>query len=85
MVRMPAGIDPATISLYPLMTASGNRRTRPDPGRRKPALTLILDVDKQGENTYVLTAKDLVSGEYAFSRDGSNDAFCFALDDAPGK
>jgi len=80
VVRLAKGIDPATLSLCPLATAKGSRRTKAEPGHQKIPLTLPFTIAKAGESTYNLTVKDLGAGEYAFSPEGSNDSYCFGVD-----
>jgi len=89
IVRLPKGVDPASYSLFPLVTVNGNRRTRPQPGRRGGLMTWPVDIEKNDESnliTYALTVRDLPTGEYSFSPSSSNDGYCFGVDpSAPGQ
>jgi hypothetical protein len=89
IVRLPEGVDPASYSLFPLVTVKGNRRTQPQPGRRGGLVTWPVDIEKNDESsliTYALTVRDLPTGEYSFSPSSSNDGYCFGVDpSAPGQ
>jgi hypothetical protein len=86
VVRLANGIDPATFSLFPLETRQDKRRTRSDPGSRIAPLQWALTITNVGEVSYGLTPVNrLPAGEYAFSAANSNDAYCFAVDPAPGQ
>jgi len=88
-VYLPEGVDPASYSLFPLVTVNGSRRTRSEPGRRGNLVTWPVDVEKKGGSsviTYALTVRDLPTGEYSFSPSSSNDSYCFGVDpSAPGQ
>lgn len=86
VVYLPQGIDPATYSLFPLETVDGARRTRSQPGRHGNLVTWPVAIMKKNDAsivTYVLTVKDLPTGEYSFSPSSSNDSYCFGVDPAP--
>jgi hypothetical protein len=86
VVRLANGIDRATVSLFPLDTRWDMRRTRSDPRSRNAPLQLALTITNVGEVSYGLTPVNrLPAGEYAFSAANSNDAYCFAVDPAPGQ
>jgi hypothetical protein len=89
ILRLPKGVDPASYSLFPLVTVKGNRRTQPQPGRRGGLVTWPVDIEKNDESsliTYALTVRDLPTGEYSFSPSSSNDGYCFGVDpSAPGQ
>ncbi len=89
ILRLPNGVDPASYSLFPLVTVAGNRRTQSQGGRRGGLMTWPVDIDKNDESslvTYALTVRDLPTGEYSFSPSGSNDGYCFGVDPtAPGQ
>jgi hypothetical protein len=86
VVRLANGIDPATFSLFPLDTRQNKRRTRSDPRSRSAPLQWALTITNVGEVSYGLTpVNQLPAGEYAFSAANSNDAYCFAVDPAPGQ
>jgi hypothetical protein len=83
ILRLPEGVDPASYSLFSLVTANGSRRTRSQPGRRGSLATWPVDIEKNDESsliTYSLTVRDLPAGEYSFSPSSSNDAYCFGID-----
>ena len=83
ILRLPQGVNPASYSLFQLVTADGSRRTRPQPGRRSGLMTWPVDIEKNDESsliTYALTVRDLPTGEYAFSPSNSNDGYCFGVD-----
>jgi hypothetical protein len=82
-VYLPEGVDPASYSLFPLVTVEGNRRTRSQPGRQGGLATWPADIEKKGGSsviTYALTVRDLPPGEYSFSPSSSNDSYCFGVD-----
>ena len=89
VVYLPQGVDPASYSLFPLETVNGGRRTRPEPGRRGGVMTWPVEIEKKNDAsviTYVLSVKDLPTGEYSFSPSSSNDGYCFGVDpSAPGQ
>lgn len=89
VVRLPKGVDPASYSLFPLLTVNGSRRTRSQPGRRGGLVTWPFNVeinDESGLITYALSVRDLPAGEYSFSPSSSNDGYCFGVDpSAPGQ
>jgi hypothetical protein len=83
ILRLPKSADPASYSLFSLVTVDGGRRTRPQPGRRGALLTWPVDIEKNDESslmTYTLTVRDLPTGEYSFSPSSSNDGYCFGVD-----
>ena len=49
VVRLPKGVDPASYSLFPLVTVNGSRRTRSQPGRRGGLVTWPVDIEKNDE------------------------------------
>ena len=89
VVYLPEGVDPASYSLFPLVTVNGSRRTRSQPGRSGGLVTWPVDIEKKGGSniiTYALIVRDLPTGEYSFSPSSSNDAYCFGVDpSAPGQ
>jgi hypothetical protein len=89
VVYLPKGVDPASYSLFPLVTVEGSRRTRSQPGPRGGLVTLPVDIEKKdgsGVITYALIVSDLPTGEYSFSPSTSNDSYCFGVDpSAPGQ
>ena len=89
ILRLPKGVDPASYSLFPLVTVNGSRRTRSQPGRRGGLVTWPFNIEKNDESgliTYALTVRDLPAGEYSFSPSSSNDGYCFGVDpSAPGQ
>ena len=88
ILRLPKGVNPAGYSLFVLETANGSRRTRSQPGRRGSLVTWPVDIKINDESsliTYALSVKDLLPGEYSFSQNGSNDAYCFGVDRSPGQ
>jgi hypothetical protein len=89
ILRLPKGVDPASYSLFPLVTVNGSRRTRPESGRRGGVQTWPVDIEINDQTsliTYALTVKDLPTGEYSFSPSSSNDGYCFGVDpSAPGQ
>ena len=89
VVRLPKGVDPASYSLFALVTVNGSRRTRSQPGRRGGLMTWPFNIEKNDESgliTYALTVRDLPAGEYSFSPSSSNDGYCFGVDpSAPGQ
>ena len=89
ILRLPRGVDPAGYSLFPLVTVSGSRRTRPQSGRRGGLVRWPVDIeinDQTSLMTYALTVRDLPPGEYSFSPSNSNDGYCFGVDpSAPGQ
>jgi hypothetical protein len=89
VVRLPKEVDPASYSLFVLVTVNGSRRTRSQPGRQGAPVTWPVDIEKKDESsliTYTLTLRDLPTGEYSFSPSSSNDGYCFGVDPAaPGK
>jgi hypothetical protein len=83
ILRLPKSINPASYSLFSLVTVDGGRRTRPLPGRRGVLMTWPVDIEKNDESslmTYTLTVRDLPTGEYSFSPSSSNDGYCFGVD-----
>jgi hypothetical protein len=89
ILRLPEGVDPASYSLFPLVTVKGSRRTQSQPGRRGGLTTWPVDIKKNQESsliTYALTVRDLPAGEYSFSPSSSNDTYCFGVDPSvPGQ
>jgi hypothetical protein len=89
ILRLPKGVDPASYSLFPLVTVNGSRRTRTQTGRRGGLATWPVDIvinDESSLITYALTVRDLPAGEYSFSPSSSNDGYCFGVDpSAPGQ
>ena len=89
ILRLPPGVDPASYSLFQLVTVDGSRRTRSQPGRRGGLMTWPVDIEKNNESsliTYALTVRDLPTGEWSFSPSSSNDGYCFGVDpSAPGE
>jgi hypothetical protein len=89
VVCLPQGVDPASYSLFPLDTVNGGRRTRSQSGHRGGLMTWPVDIVKNSDAsivTYVLTVRDLPTGEYSFSPSTSNDGYCFGIDPAaPGQ
>jgi hypothetical protein len=89
ILRLPQGVDPASYTLFQLVTAGGGRRTQSQPGRRGGVMTWPVDITKNDESslmTYALTVRDLPTGEYSFSPSSSNDGYCFGVDpSAPGQ
>jgi hypothetical protein len=83
ILRLPEGVDPASYSLFPLITVKSSRRTRSQPGRRAGPTTWPVDIKKNDASsliTYALAVSDLPAGEYCFSPSSSNDAYCFGVD-----
>ena len=89
IVRLPEGVDPASYSLFLLVSVNGSRRTRSQRGRRGGLVTWPVDIEKNDESnliTYALTVRDLPTGEYSFSPSNSNDGYCFGVvPSAPGQ
>jgi hypothetical protein len=89
IVRLPKEVDPASYSLFPLVTVNGRRRTRSQTGRRGGLVTWPVDIEKKDASsliTYALTVRDLPTGEYSFSPSSSNDGYCFGVDPStPGQ
>jgi hypothetical protein len=89
ILRLPKGVDPASYSLFSLVTVNGSRRTRSQPGRRGGLVTWPVHIEINDESsliTYALTVRDLPTGEYSFSPSSSNDGYCFGVDpSAPGQ
>ena len=89
ILRLPKGVDPASYSLFSLVTVNGSRRTRTQTGRRGGLATWPVDIvinDESSLITYALTVRDLPAGEYSFSPSSSNDGYCFGVDpSAPGQ
>jgi hypothetical protein len=89
ILRLPEGVDPASYTLFQLVTVGASRRTRSQPGRQGGPMTWRVDIEKNNESsliTYALTVRDLPAGEYSFSPSGSNDGYCFGVDpSAPGQ
>lgn len=84
-VYLPEGVDPASYSLFSLVTVEGSRRTRSQPGRGGSPVTWPIDIEKKGGSTvitYALIVRDLPTGEYSFSPSNSNDGYCFGVDPA---
>ena len=88
-LRLPDGVNPASYSLFQLVTVNGARRTRSQPGRGGGLMTWPVDIEKNSESgvtTYNLTVRDLPVGEWSFSPSSSNDGYCFGVDPtAPGQ
>jgi hypothetical protein len=83
VVRLPKGVDPASYSLFPLVTVNASRRTQSQPGRRGGLVTWPVDIEKNDVSslmTYALAVRDLPTGEYSFSPSSSNDGYCFGVD-----
>ena len=89
IVRLPEGVDPASYSLFPLVTVGRSRRTRFQTGRGGGLVTWPVDIqinDRSSLITYAVTVRDLPPGEYSFSPSSSNDGYCFGVDPAtPGQ
>ena len=83
ILRLPPGVDPASYSLFQLVTVDGSRRTRTQPGRGGGLMIWPVDIEKNNESslmTYALRVRDLPTGEYSFSHTSSNDGYCFGVD-----
>jgi hypothetical protein len=89
ILRLPQGVDPASYSLFQLVTVNGSRRTQSQPLRQGGLMTWPVDIEKNNESgliTYNLTVRDLPTGEWSFSPSSSNDGYCFGVDpSAPGQ
>jgi hypothetical protein len=88
IVRLPTGVDPASYSLFPLVTVNGSRRTQSQPGRRGGLTTWPFKIEVNDQSslmTYAFTVRGLPTGEYSFSPSSSNDGYCFGVDPAPGQ
>ena len=89
ILRLPPGVDPASYTLFQLVTLGGSRRTRSQPGRRGGLLTWAVDIEKNDDSsliTHSLAVRDLPTGEWSFSPSSSNDGYCFGVDpSAPGQ
>jgi hypothetical protein len=89
ILRLPRGVDPASYSLFQLVSVDGNRRTQPQPGREGSFMTWPVDIEKNDESgliTYNLIVRDLPTGEWSFSPASSNDGYCFGVDSSsPGQ
>ena len=89
VVYLAKGVDPASYSLFPLVTAEGSRRTRSQPGPRGGLGTWPVEIEQKGGSsviTYALVVSGLPAGEYSFSPSSSNDSYCFGVDPpAPGQ
>jgi hypothetical protein len=86
VLRLPEGVDPASYSLFSLVTVNGRRRTRVQTGRGGGLVTWPVDIqvnDRSSLITYALTVRDLPPGEYSFSPSSSNDGYCFGVDPSP--
>jgi hypothetical protein len=83
VLRLPRGVDPASYSLFQLVTVDGNRQTRPRPDRQGAFMTWPVDIEINSESglvTYNLSVRDLPPGEWSFSPSSSNDGYCFGVD-----
>ncbi len=83
ILRLPRGVDPASYSLFQLVSVDGNRRTQSQPGREGSFMTWPVDIEKNDESgliTYNLIVRDLPTGEWSFSPASSNDGYCFGVD-----
>ena len=89
ILRLPKGVDPASYSLFSLVTVNGTRRTRAQSGRQGGLVTWPFKIEINDQSsliTYALTVRDLPTGEYSFSPSSSNDGYCFGVDaSAPGQ
>jgi TonB family protein len=84
LVRLASGVDPASVSLYPLESRKGGRRTRADARNKNVPSRIPLDVTSVGDSVYGLTpAANLEIGEYAFRSSASEDVYCFGV--VPGQ
>ncbi len=52
ILRLPKSVDPASYSLFSLVTVDGGRRTRPQPGRRGVLMTWPVDIEKNDESSF---------------------------------
>lgn len=89
IVSLPEGVDPASYSLFSLVTVNGSRRTRVQTGRGAGLVTWPVDIQINNRSSlivYALTVRDLPAGEYSFSPSNTNDGYCFGVDpNTPGK
>jgi len=75
VVKLANGIDPG--SLYLL----GRKLSKS--GDKHPSSPIHFNIAKFGQSSYALTPTvDLAPGEYAFYGHGSNDLYCFGVDEA---
>ena len=83
IVPLPEGVDPASYSLFSLVTVNGSRRTRVQTGRGGGLVTWPVDIQINNRSSlivYALTVRDLPAGEYSFSPSSTNDGYCFGVD-----
>ncbi len=89
ILRLPRGVDPASYSLFQLVTVSGTRQTRSQADHSGAPMTWPVDIDINSDSglvTYNLIVRDLPPGEWSFSPSNSNDGYCFGVDpSAPGQ
>jgi hypothetical protein len=74
VVELANGVDPGSFSLLVLKIAKIRKMS--------PQRPIHFNIAKFGESSYALTpTTDLAPGEYGFKRQGSNDLYCFGVDD----
>ncbi len=78
LVRVAEGVNPDKFQLFRL-TGSGVRKPYPP---RDSWRTATIFVSKAGDSYGLAPVGELVEGEYAFIRPGTNQAYCFGVDPA---
>ncbi len=78
LVRLAEGVAPDKFQLFRL-TGSGVRKPYPPHDSWR---TATLSVTKAGDSYGLAPVGELVEGEYAFIRAGTNQAYCFGIDRA---
>lgn len=74
------GLDVETLRLFRLETHEGYREMTFQVGSRGGAIPLRISVEPVAGTLFRIQALDtLLPGEYAFTPDGANDVYCFAV------
>jgi len=84
VVRLANGVDPTTVTLFPMEPKKKRRSVKLDPNNRANLSTIPLNVTKVGESTYALTpVRELSSGEYCFRPRDWDNVYCFGVETGP--
>lgn len=76
LVRLPDRVTPSQMQLFHLTGSAARKPYPPQDSWR----TVTLSATEAGDSIGLAPVGELVEGEYAFLRAGSNEAYCFGID-----